>query len=89
MGLIATQPVFGVSDKVRFKPICSATEASKMIKISFVVRLDIILFKGADQSVWMSRLVCAFVVRKPPKDKFFLDKAHPWDCPSTMGTMHK
>ena len=28
MGLVATKPVFGVSDKVRFKPACSATETS-------------------------------------------------------------
>ena len=28
MGLLATKPVFGVSNKVRFKPVCSATEAS-------------------------------------------------------------
>ena len=28
MGLDATQPVFGVSDKARLKPVCSATETS-------------------------------------------------------------
>ena len=28
MGLVARKPVFGVSDKVRFKPACSATETS-------------------------------------------------------------
>ena len=28
MGLAATKPVFGVSDKERFKPACSATETS-------------------------------------------------------------
>ena len=28
MGLVATKPVFRVSDKVRFKPACSATETS-------------------------------------------------------------
>ena len=28
MGLAATKPVFRVSDKVRFKPACSATETS-------------------------------------------------------------
>ena len=28
LGLIATKSVFGVSDKVRFKPACSATETS-------------------------------------------------------------
>ena len=28
MGLVATKPVFGVSDKVSFKPVSSATESS-------------------------------------------------------------
>ena len=28
LGLNATKPVFGVSDKVRFKPACSAAETS-------------------------------------------------------------
>ena len=28
LGLVATKPVFWVSDKVRFKPVCSATETS-------------------------------------------------------------
>ena len=28
MGRDARKPVFGVSDKVRFKPVCSATETS-------------------------------------------------------------
>ena len=28
MGLVAKKPVFGVSDKARFKPISSATETS-------------------------------------------------------------
>ena len=28
MGFAARKPVFGVSDKVRFKPACSATETS-------------------------------------------------------------
>ena len=28
MGLVATKPVFGVSDKARLKPVSSATETS-------------------------------------------------------------
>ena len=36
MGLVARKPVFGVSDKERFKPVSSATETSKKIDISFV-----------------------------------------------------
>ena len=43
MGLAATKPVLGVSDKVRFKPVFSATETSQKIEISLVASLDIIL----------------------------------------------
>ena len=40
MGRDARNPVFGVSDKVRFKPACSATETSKKIKSLHVASLD-------------------------------------------------
>ena len=43
MGHDATKPVFGVSDKVRFKSACSAPETSKKIEISLIARLDLIL----------------------------------------------
>ena len=43
MGLVARKPVFGVSDKARIKPVSSATETSKNIKISLVASPDIIL----------------------------------------------
>ena len=45
MGLVATKPVFGVSDKVRFKPAGSATGTSYKIQISLVTSLDMVLFK--------------------------------------------
>ena len=44
-GLVARKPVFGVSDEVILKPVCSATETSKKIEISLVGSLDIILSK--------------------------------------------
>ena len=28
LGLVVTKPIFGVSDKMRFKPVASATETS-------------------------------------------------------------
>ena len=64
MDLDATKPVFGVSDKVRLKPVSSATETSWKIEISPVASLDMILSKGADydKSARMRRLVCVFVV---------------------------
>ena len=45
MGLVVTKPVFWVSDKVRFKPACSAIEARYNIEISLIASLDIILSK--------------------------------------------
>ena len=38
MGLVATKPVFGVSDKTRLKLVPLATETSKKIEISLVAR---------------------------------------------------
>ena len=67
--------VFGVSDKASFKPVSSTTEAILKIEISPVPNLHMILSqktnnKGADQTGPMRRLVCACVVRKPPKTGF-------------------
>ena len=49
MGLEATEHVFGVSDKARFKPVSSATETSKKIEIYLVASLDMILSKNEKQ----------------------------------------
>ena len=78
IGLDATKPDFGVSDKVRLKPARSATETSYKIESSLVTRLDIILSnkritKGADQTARTRRLVCAFVVRKQ-EDRFLASR---------------
>ena len=43
MGRGARKPVFRISDKVRFKPACSATETSSKNEISLIASLDIIL----------------------------------------------
>ena len=37
--------IFGDSDKVKFKPACSATETSQKIKILLEASLSLILFK--------------------------------------------
>ena len=42
MGLVATKPVFGVSDKVTLKSVPSSTGTSKIIEISSVASLDIL-----------------------------------------------
>ena len=43
MGRDATKPAFGVSDKVRSKPVSSAIETCKKIVISLVLSLDMVL----------------------------------------------
>ena len=43
LGLVARKSVFGISEKVRFKPACSATESSYKYEISLVASLDMIL----------------------------------------------
>ena len=45
MGRDARKPVFGVSDKVRFKPACSGTGTRLKIEISPVASLHMILYK--------------------------------------------
>ena len=45
IGSDVTKPVFRISDKVRFKPACSATETSQKVEISLVASLDVILSK--------------------------------------------
>ena len=68
-GLVATKSVFRVSDKVRFKPVCSSTQAILKFESSLVASLDMTLsnkrIKSGDQIV--RRLVRAFFVRKSPK----------------------
>ena len=64
MGLGARKPVFRVSDQVRLKPVCSATQTSKHIEILLVASdhftVQILNNKCSDQTVQMSWLVCAF-----------------------------
>ena len=45
MGLVATKPVSGVSDKARLKPVSSATETSYKTEISLVTSLNMVLSK--------------------------------------------
>ena len=74
MGLVATKPVFGISDKARIKPISSATETSLKIKISLVASLDMILSKKEITEALISLWGCADqsapVVLKLPKTGF-------------------
>ena len=65
LGLVARKPVFGVSDKASFKPVFSTTRC-KFTYNTFQKANN----KGADQTARMRKLVCACVVRKPPKTGF-------------------
>ena len=82
LGLVATKPVLGVSNKASFKPVSSATEASLKVEISPVhskSRYDTFQkanYKGAYQTARMCRLVGACVVRKPPKAGFLTSRSN-------------
>ena len=71
MGLDATKHVFGVSDTARLKPVSSASETSQKLKKCTCSKLEMINNKGADQSVRMRRLVCAFCCSETSKTCFF------------------
>ena len=63
MGLVATKPIFGVSSK---RDSNQFPQLEMFRDDAFQNAKN----KGADQSASMRRLVCAFVVRKPPKTGF-------------------
>ena len=74
MGLHVRKPVLQVSDEVRFKPTCSATETSYKIEISLIAILDIIL---SDKRIKKALIrLCGYVgwsarvVHKPLKIDF-------------------
>ena len=72
MGLVATKPVFGVLDKVRFTPASLASETSKKIEISLIESLDMILSKKRIKKALISlRLYCS----QTPEDRFCRDEA--------------
>ena len=84
MGLV-TKPVVRVSDKARLKPFSSATETSWNIEIMLVASLDMILSNTpiTKALISMHRLVCTFVVHKPPKTGFLVSRpicAGPYIC---------
>ena len=43
MSLVVRKPVFGFSDQVRHKPICTATEDGKRLEISYIGSRGIVL----------------------------------------------
>ena len=65
MGRGARKPVYGVSEKARLEPACSATENSLKFENSLVASLDMVLSNKLITNAGMCRLVCVFVVRKP------------------------
>ena len=70
MGLVVTKPVFGVSNKARLKPVSSATETSKKIKISLMTSLDMILFKKRITKALISLHICM----QTPKEGFLTSR---------------
>ena len=72
MGHDARKPVFGVSNKVRFKPVSSALGTSLKIKISLVASLDIILSKKRIKKGLISLRLCC--LQPPPKTGFLASR---------------
>ena len=63
IGLITTKPVFGVSDKVSFKPVFLATGTNKKIEISPVVSYYMILStKGITKALIRLRVYAGWSV---------------------------
>ena len=84
MGLEVTKPVFGVSNKVRHKPVSSATETSYKIEILLVASLDMIL-SNKRKTKALIRLCGCIVWSVPllfpnPEDRFSQVKAHISKC---------
>ena len=80
MGLVATKPIIGVSDKVKFKPVFSAAETSEKIEISPVSSLDMILSNKRITKALTSLRACASwsvpLLFANPEDRFSCVEAH-------------
>ena len=80
MGCDARKPVFWVSDKVRFKPNCLATEGSKKIEISLIASLYIIFSNKRITKALIILHKCAgwsaLCCTQTPEDKFSRVEAH-------------
>ena len=59
LGRAMRKSVFRISDKMRFKPACSATETSLKIEISLVVCLDMVLSNKQKTKVLIRLQGCA------------------------------
>ena len=74
LGLVVTKPVFGVSEKVRFKSVSSVENRNFTCSKLRYCTLQNPNNKGADQTAQMRRLVCTCVVRKPSKTGFLASR---------------
>ena len=74
MGLCATKPVFGVSDKASFKTVSLATETSYNIENSPVASLHMVLYKKRITKALIGLRECtgwyAPVLFANPEDRF-------------------
>ena len=80
LGLDARKSVFWMSDKVRFKPVSSATETGQKNEISFVASLDMVIFKTRITKTLIRLRGCAgwsaSLLFEKPEDRFSRVKAH-------------
>ena len=63
------KPSFGVFNQFRPEPAWPSSETNKRLEITDIYKLEVLklyiskqLNKGADQIVWMCRLICTFAV---------------------------
>ena len=80
MGLFGKKPVFGVSDKARFKPVSSVTGTSYELEIWHVARLDMIFSKMRKTKSMIRLGGCAGwsapLLYPNPEDRFSRDEPH-------------
>ena len=74
MGRDVRNHVFGVSNKVRFKPTCSATETSYNIEISLEACLDMVLSNKQITKALIKTGLCLLLFAIPPKTGFLASR---------------
>ena len=59
LSLVTRKPVFGVCDRVRLKPACSATRTSQGLEMLDIASIDIILSKQRTTKALLRLRGCA------------------------------
>ena len=82
LSLVMRKPVFVISNQVRFKLACSATEASQRLEILYTETRGLILYGQQIKKVLISLRGCpswsVSLLFKYAKSRFWLGEAHLW-----------